>query len=89
MKADDIKDGESLRAWLEQYPVARAQVIATRSAMRVTPFLCSLVEVAWAKHANWTFLLALRPLLVSSVARQFSNLDLASAVFFAGSDGAK
>jgi len=39
IKAEDIVDEETLRAWLETRPAADAQVIALRVALRTVPLV--------------------------------------------------
>ena len=46
VKASEIKDEATLRAWLEGRPQADAVAIAHRAALRVFPICAALIEGA-------------------------------------------
>jgi len=65
----DIKDRESLKAWLEDQPREVAVWIASRAAARVLPpWWQAVMTEEWARDANLTAMAVLQSLLLSGVA---------------------
>ena len=73
MKAEEIKDEETLKAWLNARSEASRQsdaiAIAQRCALRVFPLFAKEMTTPWAKEAELTALPLLRCLLTAGVAR--------------------
>ena len=94
MKADEIKDDESLMAWLSARPKEDAIAIAIRSALRVFPLWLAELDAHWARSAELSELPPLRLFLASGVARRSPAPDTrdaaiaASAADFAARSGA-
>ncbi len=69
MKADDIKDEETLRAWITPALFMRAQCLAVRSALRVFPIFAAAMDADWAQQNKLTALDVLRWVLDTSNAK--------------------
>lgn len=65
MDIDDIKDRESLEAWLKTRPREDVVAIAHRAALRVFPLFGREMGEQWARKRAFTCLHILRPLVVS------------------------
>lgn len=92
MDVSEIRDKDSLEAWLNSRPEmvrqADALAIALRAAMRVFPLWSSAMGAEWARTAELTALPIMRCYLTSGVAREFPtpffrNAATASAFSFA------
>ncbi len=83
MNADDIKDEETLFAWLDARPdvsrEADAVAIAQRFALRVFPVFGFKMEQAWARKDDLTALPLVRPLLAAGAARKYSAPEVSAA----------
>ena len=83
MKIEDIKDEQTLRAWLNARPEETRQTdaiaIAQRCALRVLPFFGRAMHEPWATESGVTALSVLRQLLSFAVARKFSTPALMAA----------
>ncbi|MCA3485935.1 MAG: hypothetical protein IOD05_01225 [Rhodobacter sp.] len=72
-KVADIKDRETLEAWLKGRSRVDAVCIAHRAAMRVAPLFWIRLGAKWARKRDFTPLVTLRPLLTSGVTRKYPN----------------
>ncbi|WP_216671147.1 hypothetical protein [Mangrovicoccus sp. HB161399] len=80
---EDIRDGKSLRAWLEEQDSYETSVaIASRAALRVQPFLWRYLMPA-RRDAELTALKFVRSCLISSVAAKSPTEDIKRAAFAA------
>ncbi|WP_043137914.1 hypothetical protein [Mameliella alba] len=77
MKAEEIKDRETLEAWLRGRPRRDSIVIAHRAALRVLPVWGAAMGEDWARKRDWTVLPLLRCALVSHLASHATNVDFA------------
>ncbi|MCE2739727.1 MAG: hypothetical protein LW703_15535, partial [Rhodobacter sp.] len=69
----DIKDKETLEAWLTGRSREDAICIAHRAAMRVAPLFWIRLGENWAREGDLTALMSLRLLLISGVARKYPS----------------
>ncbi len=83
MHPEDIKDWQSLQAWLNARPESSRQAdalaIATRAAQRVSPLWSGAMDAAWSQAADVTALPVLRLLLTSGVARRYPTPKVRAA----------
>jgi len=76
----DIKDRDSLKAWLKDQPREVSVWIASRAAARVLPLWWRAVLIKdWARDRDLTALPVLRSLLISSVGATVSTEDMKAA----------
>ncbi len=78
-RAEDIRDKESLRAWLEGQPREVVVAIASRAALRVTPVWANFCLTSDARKRDLTALPILRLNLISSVAAVSPTDDIRRA----------
>ncbi|MBY6118565.1 hypothetical protein KUV64_05435 [Mameliella alba] len=78
MKAEDIKDRETLEAWLRERPRRDAVVIAHRAALRVLPLWGAAMGEDWARESGLTALPLLRCGLISAVVSVEASSRIAS-----------
>ncbi|WP_167647263.1 hypothetical protein [Mameliella alba] len=78
MKAEDIKDRETLEAWLRERPRRDAVVIAHRAALRVLPIWGAAMGEDWARESGLTALPLLRCGLISAVVSVEASSRIAS-----------
>jgi len=81
---DDIKDKESLEAWLNERPEAvrnnYAVFIAARSALRVMPIAVDGFQFAdWSRERDLTAIAFFRSVFISSVAAKVPTDDMRNA----------
>ena len=77
VESADIRDEESLKAWLEGQPRAVAVWIAARAAARVLPLWWQeVLKHDWAHEGDLTALPVLRSVLISSVAAVRPTKDI-------------
>lgn len=80
MKAAEITDYDSLKAWLEEQPKEVSVWIAARAAARVLPVWWRAVLIAdWARERDLSALPVLRCLLISAVAAKTTTDDIKAA----------
>lgn len=60
MRAEDIRDQESLKAWLETQPRGASVAIAYRAAMRVFPIWGAAINEQWHLDLDASMLIAFR-----------------------------
>ena len=94
MQPEEIKDCETLEAWLETRSREECIWVAHRAAARVAPLWFQSGKAEWAQKHALTSLLVLRPLIISGVASTYLipaisiAVEAASASPSAASDGA-
>ncbi|MCA3456093.1 MAG: hypothetical protein IOC92_05555 [Rhodobacter sp.] len=79
----DIKDWETLEAWLKGRSREDAVCIAHRAAMRMAPLYWISLDEGWARERDLTAVATLWPLLTSGVAREYPTPEVVAASFFA------
>ncbi|MDN5785556.1 hypothetical protein [Pseudorhodobacter sp.] len=79
MQAKEIKDRETLEAWLKGRPQGDSVLIATRAALQVAPLWFAAMGQDWASRRDLTSLSVLRSLLISWVACKYPTDDIKSA----------
>ncbi|BBU57359.1 hypothetical protein KU6B_36240 [Mameliella alba] len=79
MKAEEIKDRETLEAWLRERPRRDAVVIAHRAALRVLPIWGAAMGEDWAWQEGISFLPALRGGLVTSTGAHLGTSEIEGA----------
>lgn len=90
MNASDIKDEETLEAWLETRPQADSAALAHRTALRVAPLWLSAMDKDWALSGKLTALPVLRLNLAIGATRMYPTLaaqDVAGSASVAFSYG--
>lgn len=78
MRAEDITDEKSLRAWLETRPRADAVAIAHRAAMRMFP-LWAILDQRLKDNFDLSVFHCLWPLLVSGIPLEYHSLESVKA----------
>ena len=86
MDIDDIKDRESLEAWLKTRPREDAAAIAQRAALRVFPLFGRAMQEDWARGSSLTSSPFLRLVFVSGVACKYPTVEIRAAAFAAAAD---
>ncbi|MDA7827315.1 hypothetical protein N9A67_03700, partial [Rhodobacteraceae bacterium] len=81
---DDIKDEDSLKAWLDERPEAVRQncavFIAARSALRVLPIAVDGFQFSdWSRERDVTAIDCFRSVFISSVAAKLPTGDMRTA----------
>ncbi|GGF42445.1 hypothetical protein [Mameliella alba] len=76
MKAEDIKDRETLEAWLRGRPRRDSIVVAHRAALRVLPVWGAAMGEDWARESGLTALPLLRCGLISAVVAARSSVEI-------------
>jgi len=82
IKAEDIVDEETLRAWLETRPAADAQVIALRVALRTVPLVLPVNLKSTGIHkadAQNLTLASFRAIFISWAASKYPAHDMMKA----------
>ena len=80
LKAEDIRDEESLRLWLKSRPSVDGLAISHRAGMRVFPLYGTEMVEDWARQRNLTALPVFRCLLTSGVACRHSAREIMVAI---------
>lgn len=88
MRAADIKDRETLEAWLRGRPEQDAIVIAHRAALRVLPIWGAAMGEDWTRKGDLTALPVLHCGLISAVAGSLPAADIQDASRFAAAAAA-
>ncbi|MBD3788229.1 MAG: hypothetical protein IE922_14925 [Sphingomonadales bacterium] len=87
VEASEIRDEETLKAWLDARPEETRQrdaaILAHRAAMRVLPYYLRALNTDWARKDELTALPILWANLTSGVARNSLTLEVKSATITA------
>lgn len=83
MKASEIRNRETLRAWLRERPQQDSVAIAHRVALRTFPRWGAAMDRNWARQSDVTALSFLRCALISAVGAEMPEADIERAAYAA------